>query len=67
MLRTPLGRPASAIGQRALVNADDCPAYAKARLDFFGEPGPASSAVFVSGLVNPEFLVEVEAIAAVGV
>ena len=50
-----------------LVNADDYPAYAKARLAFFGEPGPASSTVFVSGLVNPEFLVEVEAIAAVGV
>ena len=50
-----------------LVNADDYPAYAKARLDFFGEPGPASSTVFVSGLVNPDFLVEVEATAVVGV
>lgn len=48
-----------------LVNAEDYPAYASARLDFFGEPGPASSTVFVKGLVNPAFLVEIEATAVV--
>ena len=48
-----------------LVNADDYPAFAKARLDFFGNPGPASSTVFISGLVNPKFLVEIEAIAVI--
>lgn len=48
-----------------LVNAEDYAAYAEARLDFFGNPGPASSTVFISGLVNPEYLVEVEAIAVI--
>ena len=48
-----------------LVNSEDYPAYAKARLEFFGNPGPASSTVFISGLVNPKFLVEIEAIAVV--
>ena len=48
-----------------LVNADDYPAYAKARLDFFGDPGPASSTVFISGLVSPKYLVEIEAIAVI--
>ena len=46
-----------------LVNPEDYPAYARARLDFFGDPGPASSTVFISGLVDPEYLVEIEAIA----
>lgn len=48
-----------------LVNPDDYPAYAEARLNFFGNPGPASSTVFISGLVNPQFLVEIEAIAVI--
>jgi enamine deaminase RidA (YjgF/YER057c/UK114 family) len=48
-----------------LVNADDYPAYAQARLDFFGNPGPASSTVFISGLVSPEYLVEIEATAVI--
>ena len=48
-----------------LVNAEDYPAYAEARLEFFGNPGPASSTVFISGLVSPEYLVEIEAIAAI--
>lgn len=46
-----------------LVNPEDYPAYAEARLDFFGNPGPASSTVFISGLVSPGYLVEIEAIA----
>lgn len=48
-----------------LVNADDYPAYAEARLKFFGNPGPASSTVFISGLVSPKYLVEIEAIAVI--
>ena len=48
-----------------LVNADDYPAYAEARLDFFGNPGPASSTVFISGLVSADYLVEIEAIAVI--
>ena len=48
-----------------LVDADDYPAYAQARLDFFGNPGPASSTVFISGLVSPDYLVEIEATAVV--
>ena len=48
-----------------LVNADDYPSFAKARLDFFGNPGPASSTVFISGLVSPKYLVEIEAIAVI--
>ena len=48
-----------------LVNAEDYAAYAEARLAFFGDPGPASSTVFISGLVNPKCLVEIEAIAAI--
>ena len=46
-----------------LVNSEDYPAYAEARLDFFGNPGPASSTVFISGLVSPGYVVEIEAIA----
>ena len=46
-----------------LVNPDDYAAYASERLKLFPENGPASSSVFVKGLVNPQYLVEVEAIA----
>ena len=46
-----------------LVNADDYQAYATARLRRFPENGPASSTVIVKALVNPEYLVEIEAIA----
>lgn len=48
-----------------LVNSEDYPAYAEARAKAFNAPGPASSTVFISGLVSPAFLVEVEAIAVV--
>ena len=34
------------------------------RLELFPENGPASSTVFISGLVSPKFLIEIEAIAA---
>ena len=46
-----------------LINDDDYPAYASVRSKRFLKPGPASSTVFVKGLVNPKFLIEIEAIA----
>ena len=48
-----------------LVNADDYPAYATARLQLFPEDGPASSTVMITALVSPDYLVEIEAIAVV--
>ncbi|MCH7799966.1 MAG: RidA family protein [Chloroflexi bacterium] len=48
-----------------LIHSDDYAAYAEARANAFNAPGPASSTVFISGLVSPAFLVEVEAIAVV--
>ena len=48
-----------------LINSEDYSGYASVRLAFFGEPGPASSTVFVKGLVSPSYLVEIEAIAVV--
>ena len=51
-----------------LINAEDYSGYAKARLEFFdGDPGPASSTVFIKGLVSPSYLIEIEAHAVVGV
>ena len=46
-----------------LVDVDDYPAYASVRSKRFLNPGPASSTVFVKGLVNPKYLIEIEAIA----
>ncbi len=48
-----------------LVNGDDYPAYASVRLSLFPENGPASSTVFIKGLVSPDYLIEIEAIAVV--
>ena len=49
-----------------LINSEDYAGYARARLEFFeGDPGPASSTVFVKGLVSPDYLIEIEAIAVV--
>ena len=49
-----------------LINSEDYAGYAKARLEFFqGDPGPASSTVFVKGLVSADYLIEIEAIAVV--
>ena len=48
-----------------MVNADDYAAYAEVRNGIFPENGPASSTVFVTALVRPEMLVEVEAFAVV--
>ena len=49
-----------------LINSEDYAGYAQARLEFFdGDPGPASSTVFIKGLVSPSYLIEIEAIAVV--
>ena len=47
-----------------IVRPEDYSHYAKVRLELFPENGPASSTVFISGLVSPKFLIEIEAIAA---
>jgi enamine deaminase RidA (YjgF/YER057c/UK114 family) len=47
-----------------LLNADDIPAYVKVRSRYLGDARPASMLLIVPGLVRPEFLLEVEAIAA---
>ena len=49
-----------------IVRPADYPDYAQVRLSKFPENGPASSSVFISGLVDPKFLIEIEAIAIVG-
>jgi 2-iminobutanoate/2-iminopropanoate deaminase len=47
-----------------LLRAEDIPAYVKVRSRFLGECRCASMLLIVPGLVRPEFLLEVEAIAA---
>ena len=47
-----------------LTRAEDIPAYVKVRSRFLGDARPAFMLVVVSQLVRPEFLVEVEIIAA---
>jgi reactive intermediate/imine deaminase len=49
-----------------LVNVEDFPAYDRARRQFFGQSFPASSTVIVKALANPDFLLEIEAIAVIG-
>lgn len=49
-----------------LVDAGDYPAYAAAKAARFGAAAPASTCVVVSALLDPRFLLEVEAVAAVG-
>ena len=46
-----------------IVRPEDYSNYAKVRLFRFPKNGPASSSVFISGLVDPKFLIEIEAIA----
>jgi enamine deaminase RidA (YjgF/YER057c/UK114 family) len=48
-----------------MVNVDDYSAYAAARLEVFPDSGPASSTVIIKGLVNPKYLIEIEAIAVI--
>jgi 2-iminobutanoate/2-iminopropanoate deaminase len=47
-----------------LTRAEDIPAYREARDRVLGEARPASTLVVVSRLARPEWLVEVEAVAA---
>jgi 2-iminobutanoate/2-iminopropanoate deaminase len=47
-----------------LTRAEDIPAYAKVRSRFLGDARPAFMLLVVSQLVRPEFLVEVEIVAA---
>ena len=49
-----------------IVRPEDYSKYATQRLELFPEDGPASSTVFISGLVSPKFLIEIEAIAVLG-
>lgn len=48
-----------------LVNRDDYGAFNEVRRRFFQNNPPASSTVIVGGLVRPEYLIEVEAIAVI--
>jgi 2-iminobutanoate/2-iminopropanoate deaminase len=47
-----------------LLRAEDIPAYVKVRSKYLGDARPASMLLLVPGLVKPEYLLEVEAIAA---
>jgi enamine deaminase RidA (YjgF/YER057c/UK114 family) len=47
-----------------LTRAEDIPAYAKVRTRFLGQARPASMLLVIPQLVRPEFLVEVEVMAA---
>jgi enamine deaminase RidA (YjgF/YER057c/UK114 family) len=47
-----------------LTRAEDIAAYAKVRTHFLGDAEPASMLLVVQQLVRPDFLVEVEVIAA---
>jgi len=47
-----------------VVGAENFPAYAAARSRHLGACRPAATAVFVSALVKPEWLIEVELVAA---
>ncbi|MDQ3261839.1 MAG: Rid family hydrolase [Burkholderiales bacterium] len=47
-----------------LLRADDIPAYVQVRTKFLGDARPASMLLIVPALVKPNFLLEIEAIAA---
>ncbi len=47
-----------------LTRAEDIPAYAKVRSRFLGDHRPASMLSVVPQLVRPEFLLEIEIVAA---
>ena len=47
-----------------LTRAEDIPAYAKVRTRFLGDARPASMLLVIPQLVRPDFLVEVEIVAA---
>lgn len=47
-----------------VTRREDMPAYMRVRDRIVGEPPPASTLLIVSGFTRPEFLVEIEAVAA---
>ncbi len=47
-----------------LTRAEDIPAYAKVRASFLGDARPASMMLVTPAFVRPEFLLEIDAIAA---
>jgi enamine deaminase RidA (YjgF/YER057c/UK114 family) len=47
-----------------LTRAEDIPAYAKVRTRFLGDARPAAMLLVIPQLVRPDFLVEVEIVAA---
>ena len=47
-----------------MINRDDLPGMRAARGDFWETP-PASTLLFISGLVLPELLIEIEAVAVI--
>ncbi len=47
-----------------LLRAEDIPAYVQVRSKFLGDARPASMLLIVAELVKPNFLLEIEAIAA---
>ena len=47
-----------------LVNPDDLPAWREAQKQAFGDVVPSSTLLFISRLARPEFLIEVEVVAA---
>jgi 2-iminobutanoate/2-iminopropanoate deaminase len=48
-----------------ITKREDFPAYDRVRRDFFGEGFPASTSV-ITDLVNPDYLIEIEAVAVLG-
>ena len=47
-----------------VIRAEDIPAYAKVRARMLGDARPASMLMVVAALPRPEFLLEIEAVAA---
>ena len=47
-----------------LVNADHIAAAGEARARYFGDARPASATIIVKALVKPEWVIEIEAVAA---
>ena len=46
-----------------MVNSKNYADYAEVRQNLFPDDGPASSTVFINGLVDERFLIEIEAVA----
>ena len=66
---TMLDRAGMAVGDlvkitQYLTRAEDIPAYAKVRARMLGEARPASMMLVVAALPRPDFLLEIEAVAA---